>query len=139
MLTPISEILEEFTGDIAQAYGTRWQYQFREKMLDPTHGLYIDIARDRITIHGRVNTDDIIFSDSYERRGRGEPDWDIVGAGLIYFYRLMGQWMCPNACLARYSVDMTQGVLRWMQDSSNVDGVITLSFKGDQSWYDTVN
>lgn len=140
MLTPINEILEELIGDIAEASGERWEYLFREKMLGPEHGLYIDITDGYITIHGRLDTEEVIFSDSYVRKDPDGPtNYDIFLSGLIYFYRLIGMHLGVEDNLAKFSVTMTEQVVKELTASANDGKAVTLSFKDNKAWIDINN
>lgn len=136
MVTPINEILEELFQDMGWALTGGWEYVYQEKMLGPEHGLYVDISPEHMAVHGRVGTEELICSQSGWCYATPKPDYDIMLAGLIYFYRLIGQHLdIPQDELAEYSVKWTEKVLRAFTTMTKQQ-MITMSFKGNQTWID---
>lgn len=135
MLTPINEVLEEFVGDFGDAFGIKFNYIFREKMQSPVDGLYIDISSRHLTIHSRSVGVEGFNSDTYRVPDDAVRNNDVLMAGFIYFFRLMGIHMGEER-LARYSVTMTERIGQAVPDDHEEPKLVTISFHGRSSWID---
>lgn len=130
-MTPINSVLEEFVNDVGLALGMEWRYQYQPHYEDPSSGLEIELSVYGILIHHHHKdaTPEVV---AYGISDKRHPvDWEVLKAGLVFFYRLIGQHVLPpvvthQPCgLTKFAVGMTKAVLQGVRDQR----VVVMSFK----------
>lgn len=136
MKTPINSVLEEFVNDVGLALGMDWRYLYQPYYDDPSAGLEIEISVYGIFISYPTGYNQERTTVTYGISDKHSPvDWETLRAGLIFFYRLIGQHVLPDCVtqkpcgLTKFAVGMTKAVLQGMRDSR----VVLMSFKDGQN------
>lgn len=125
MKTPINSILEELVSDVGLALGVEWRYRYQNYYDDPGDGLTIELSIYGMLVHSGGEAITYGVSDK-----ASQIDWEVLRAGLIFFYRLIGQHVLPTCVvnqpcgLTKFAVGMTKAVMEGMRDCK----VLVLTF-----------
>lgn len=132
MKTPINSILEEFVSDVGLALGMEWRYQYQNYHDNPDTGLEIQLSIYGILVSGAGQCGEEVETITYGISDKNAViDWDVLRYAILYFYRLIGQHVLPEAvlknrnALTKFATGMTRSVLTCMQE----DKVVVMSFK----------
>lgn len=132
MKTPINSILEEFVNDVGLALGMDWRYLYQKYHDNPDTGLEIQLSIYGILVSGASLEGGEVETITYGVSDKqAQVDWDVLRYAILYFYRLIGQHVLPEAVLknrnglTKFATGMTSAALQCIREHK----VVVMSFK----------